>query len=600
MIPYTPPLNDIRFVLKNLVGLDRLAAMRGYDSATEDMVDAVLEEAGKLASGAFAPLNYSGDHEGSIFNKNDGTVTTPKGFREAYKAYVEGGWNSLPVDAEQGGQGLPWSVAMPVQEMLESANMALALCTLLNQGATELLAAHGSAALKATYLPKMLTGEWTGTMNITEPQAGSDVGAIHSRAVKSGDHYLITGQKIFISYGEHDLAENIIHFVLARLPDAPEGTRGLTLFLVPKFLVNADGSLGKRNDAFAVSMEHKLGQHAGPTCVMAFGDNGGAEGYLIGEENGGIAAMFVMMNNARVGVGVQGLAAMERSYQQARDYAMTRVQSRPIEKPKDAPVAVIRHPDVRRMLMHMRACSEAARALAYSCALAIDTGKCGTEAEERKRGEARADLLTPMVKAWVTDTANEVTSIGVQVCGGMGYIEDTGILQHMRDARVLTIYEGTNGIQSNDLAFRKIARDGGAELKVLMGEIDACLAEMATFGNADGFDLMHRRLTDARSAFGTAADWVIKNAVQNPAIVAAGAVPFMRLAGNTVAGYFLIKSAVIAHKALAKGNAPDATFLKEKQVTALFFASHILPQCPGLAATVIEGNVATLAFDLVS
>ena len=364
-IPYSPPLDDIRFVLTRLIGLERLPPLPGHDGVTDDVVEAVLGEAAKIASEVFAPLNDAGDKHGARYE--NGAVTMPPGFRAAYKAFVDGGWNGLPVSTELGGQGLPWSIAMPVQEMFQAANLGLALCTLLNQGAIEAVEVHGSDALKKKFLPKMVSGEWTGTMNLTEPHAGSDVGAVSSKAVKDGTHYRITGQKIFISYGDHDMAENIVHLVLARLPDAPEGTRGLSLFLVPKLLVDEKGALGVANDVRIVSIEHKLGQHASPTCVMAYGDKGGAIGYLVGAENGGIAAMFTMMNNARIGVGIQGLALMERAYQQARDYAKTRVQSRDIAKPKNPPVTIIHHPDVRRMLLWMKAHIEAARALAYSC-----------------------------------------------------------------------------------------------------------------------------------------------------------------------------------------------------------------------------------------
>ncbi len=596
MIPYSAPLADMRFVLNNLVGLEKLAAMGGYDAVNAELVDAILDEAGKLSGGVFAPLNHSGDREGAKFDNEK--VTTPKGFREAYQAFVDGGWNGLPVAEALGGQGLPWTVAMPVQEMWQSSNMALALATLLNQGAIELLGAHASDALKSLYLPKLVSGEWAGTMNITEPQAGSDVGAIRCNAKRDGERYLITGQKIFISYGEHDLTQNIVHLVLARLPDAPEGTRGLTLFLVPKILVNPDGSLGKPNDLRAVSMEHKLGQHAGPTCVMAFGDNGGAEGYLVGEEHGGIAAMFVMMNNARIGVGVQGLGAMERSYQQARDYAAARVQSRDIATPKAPPVPIVRHPDVKRMLMFMRSVTEAGRALAYSCAFAMDALGHGCDDSQKKWGATRADFLTPIVKAWLTDMANEVTSIGVQICGGMGYIEETGMAQHMRDARVLSIYEGTNGIQANDLVFRKLVKDGGNAFREMLVEVDACLIELSKLGSVDGFAAMQRHLADSSTALRSSADWMLKNAPANPSLAAAGATPFLRLAGNTLGGYYLIKSAMIAQKILASGTAGgDADFLKAKIATAGFFAANVLPISTGLATMVMEGAATTMAFE---
>jgi len=590
MIPYSPPLADIRFILTRLIGLERIAALPGYDSVNEELVDAILGAAGQLASEVFAPLNDSGDKEGAHFI--NGKVTTPKGFREAYQAHVEGGWNALPTEAEWGGQDLPWSLAMPVQEMWQGSNMSLALCTLLNQGAIELLAAHGDAALKAKYLPKMVSGVWSGTMNITEPQAGSDVGAISSRAVREGDHFLVTGQKIFISFGDHDMVDNIIHFVLARLPNAPEGTRGLSLFLVPKIMVNDDGSLGAPNDVRVVSIEHKLGQHAGPTCVMAFGDNGGATGYLVGAENGGIAAMFVMMNKARIGVGIQGLGLMERAYQQARDYAKTRVQSPDIAKPKDPPGLIIRHPDVRRMLLQMRSATEAARAIALNCAFALDGAKRAADETEKQAAAARVDLLTPVVKAWFTDLCNEMTSVGVQVYGGMGYIEEAGAAQHMRDARVLSIYEGTNGIQANDLVFRKLARDDGAAFSVLLKEIDAFLSESSAGEGV--FVGMRRNLTTSLAQIREASAWIIQQAKTNPANAAAVSTSFLRLTGNTIGGFYLIRSAWLAKQDLAAG-VGEPEFLKAKIITAQFFASQILPQNLGLAAIVMGGGEAVLA-----
>ncbi|MDP9127133.1 MAG: acyl-CoA dehydrogenase family protein, partial [Pseudomonadota bacterium] len=499
MIPYTPPLADMRFVLSRLVGLERLAALPGHESLNGELVDAVLEEAAKIAAEQFAPLNRSGDLDGARLES--GKVRLPEGFRAAYKAFADGGWNGLPVATELGGQGLPWSLSMPVQEMLQSANVSLSLCGLLTQGAIEALAAHGSDELKRRFLPKLVSGEWTGTMNLTEPQAGSDVGAVRCRASPAddplwGDHYRITGQKIFISYGDHDLTDNILHLVLARLPDAPEGTKGLSLFLVPKILVKADGTMGTPNDVRTVSIEHKLGLHGSPTCVMAYGDGGGAVGYLVGAEHGGMAAMFTMMNNARVGVGLQGLAVMERAYQQAVEIAKNRIQGRELNKPKGSSVAIIRHPDVRRMLLGMKASIEAARALAYMCAFSTDVEKCTADAKQREAAAARADLLTPVVKAWLTDLANEVTSTAVQVAGGMGYIEETGLAQHMRDARVFAIYEGTNGIQSNDLVFRKIARDGGAAFGALIDEMVRFLPGLAGLPGDDGA-VMHKHFSRA-------------------------------------------------------------------------------------------------------
>ncbi|HEU0118613.1 MAG TPA: acyl-CoA dehydrogenase [Alphaproteobacteria bacterium] len=591
MIPYTPPLADIRFILTRLIGLEELSALPGHEAVGPDVVEAVLDETAKIASEIFAPLNDAGDKKGAKFDK--GIVTMPPGFKDAYQAFVDGGWNGLPVEEEIGGQGLPWTLGMPVQEMLQSANLALALCTLLNQGAIDLLAVHGSEDLKKKFLPKMVSGEWTGTMNLTEPQAGSDVGAVNSKAVKKDGHYLITGNKIFISYGDHDMTDNIIHLVLARLPDAPEGTKGLSLFLVPKILVKDDGSLGAANDVRTVSIEHKLGQHASPTCVLAYGDNGGAIGYLVGQENGGINAMFTMMNNARIGVGIQGLALMERSYQQARDYAKTRVQSRDLTKPKAPPVTIIHHPDVRRMLLWMKSHIEAARALAYSCAFAIDTGKRGTTEEQRKAGMARVDLLTPIVKAWLTDLSNEVTSMAVQVFGGMGYIEETGVAQHMRDARVLAIYEGTNGIQANDLLFRKLARDDGASYRALYSEIHNFMPELKG-QKGDDCAVMHKNLSNALMNLQLAVAWMLKMAKKDAVTAAAAAAPFLRLMANAVGGYYLAKSMVLAQQDLASREG-DPDFLSGKLMTGRFYAEHVLPQCAALAQTVMEGNSVTIA-----
>ena len=591
MVPYTPPLGDIRYLLTRLIGIDQLSSLPTYDAVAEELVDAVLDETANIASDVFAPINHIGDRQGAKLD--NGVVTMPAGFKDAYQAFVDGGWNGLAVDTEAGGQGLPATLGMPVQEMLQSANLALALCTLLNQGAIELLHVHGNEALRAKFLPKMVSGEWTGTMNLTEPQAGSDVGAVKCRAEREGDHYKIFGQKIFISYGDHDMAENIVHLVLARLPDAPEGTKGLSLFLVPKIMVEGDGSLGKANDVHAVSIEHKLGQHASPTCVLAYGDKGGAIGYLVGAENGGINAMFTMMNNARIGVGVQGLALMERSYQQARDFAKTRVQSRAIDKPKDAPVAIIEHPDVRRMLMMMRSTTEAARAMAYSCAFAVDIARRAEDPAQKSYGAARVDLLTPIVKSWITDLSNEMTSIGVQVCGGMGYIEETGIAQHMRDARVLAIYEGTNGIQANDLIFRKMARDNGAAFNVLLGEVDALLPELKKIGGED-FTILFNALSDSLSALRDAAAWVLANAKNAPALVAATASPFLRLAGNTLGGFYLFKTALLAQQDL-ENQSGDPAYLKAKIGTAQFYAEHVLPLSSGLTKTVKAGGRSVLA-----
>jgi alkylation response protein AidB-like acyl-CoA dehydrogenase len=603
---FVPPLADMRFVLNRVIGIDRLATLPAFATLSPDIVNAVLEEAGKIAAEQFAPLNDVGDKTG--VKLENGVIKMPPGFHEAYQAFVDGGWNGLPVEEAHGGQGLPWLLAMPVNEMMQAANIGLALCGLLNQGAIELLSVHGDERIKKIYLPKLVAGTWSGTMNLTEPQAGSDVGAVKSKAERLGAVavardvqgatgaeqsriYKITGQKIFISYGDHDLTDNILHLVLARLPDSPEGTRGLSLFLVPKILVNEDGTLGAPNDLRVVSTEHKLGQHVSPTCVMAYGDKEGAIGYLVGQENGGIATMFTMMNNARISVGVQGLGLMERAYQQARDFAKTRIQSRPVENSKAAPVTIINHPDVRRMLLSMRAHTEAARALAYACGLAVDTAK-HADGDARKAAAARVDLLTPIVKSWLTDLANEATSSAVQVFGGMGYIEETGVAQHMRDARILAIYEGTNGIQANDLVFRKLARDGGAALKDMTDEVDALLAGMAQTDDGD-FQAMCGQLAASLTAMKDSAAWLLQNAKTNTTLAASSASPFLRLCGNTLGGFYSVKSAWLAKQDLA-AQTGDADFLRGKIVTARFYAAHVLTQGAGLSAAIRTGGTPAL------
>ena len=581
MIPYAPPVQDMRFALDTMVGLDRIAALPGYEDATPDLVDAVLEEAAKLAADVIAPTNTAGDRDGVVFE--NGVVRTPDSFKSAYREYRDGGWNALPFDAAFGGQGLPWSVAMPVQEMWQAANMAFGLCPLLNEGTVELLQSHGTDAQKQLYLPKLISGEWTGTMNLTEPQAGSDLAALRCRAERDGDAYRIRGQKVFITYGEHDLADNIVHLVLARLPDAPAGSRGISLFLVPKLLPDADGSPGRRNDVRCVSVEHKLGIHGSPTCVMAFGDDEGAVGWLIGEENHGLNAMFTMMNNARLSVGLQGVAIGARAYQQARDFARERVQSRDLAG-SGGPVTIVHHPDVRRMLFTMRASVEAGRALVYYAGSLLDAAKHASDAGARAEAQARVDLLTPVVKAWCTDTGVEVASLGVQVHGGMGFVEETGAAQHYRDARIGPIYEGTNGIQCADLAFRKVIRDKGAVAGALMAEIggdaDAAIAA------ANGAAPVGAALADAVKALQQATDWLVTAA---PVDAASSAGPYLKLFGIVTGGWALTRQAVEAGLRLSNGNG-DAGFLKAKQATAQFYADAMLSQAAGLAIAVAAGH----------
>jgi len=574
---YTAPLADMRFALREVAGLAGVAALPGYEHATDDTIDAVLEEAAKLAGNGLAPLNRDGDKAGAKLE--NGVVRTAPGFAGIYKEFVEGGWNSLPFDPAFGGQGMPWLLATTVQEMWQAANMGFGLVLLLNQGAIDAIHHHGSEPQKATYLPKMVSGEWTGTMNLTEPQAGSDLGQLKSRAVKNGDHYLVTGQKIFITYGEHDMAENIVHLVLARTPDAPAGVRGISLFIVPKFLVDADGKLGKRNDLRCVSLEHKLGIHGSPTCVMSFGDDGGAVGYLVGEEGRGLSYMFTMMNNARLSVGVQGLAIAERAYQQAAAFARTRVQSKDDGSPQPQPVSIVHHPDVRRMLMSMRAQIEAMRALGYYTAAGIDGALKNPDKEAARRTQDRVDLLIPIVKAWFTDLGNEIASTGVQIHGGMGFIEETGAAQHLRDARILPIYEGTNGIQARDLVGRKVAKDGGETMLGLVAEMRTLVEEMKA---APGDDLaaIAGGVAAAADALEDATKWVAQSVKAELVNALAGSVPFLRLAGTALGGWLLAKSALVAQAKLAARDG-DPAFLEAKLVTARFYAEVLLP--PALA-----------------
>jgi alkylation response protein AidB-like acyl-CoA dehydrogenase len=590
---YAAPLADMRFALDEIAGLGEIAALPGCEQATPDLVDAVLEEAAKLAGGVLAPLNRIGDRQGSRLE--NGVVRTPQGFKEAYAEYVQGGWNALPFAPEHGGQGLPMALATAVLEMWNAANMGFALCPLLNVGAVEALTAHGSPEQQRLYLPKLISGEWTGTMNLTEPQAGSDVGALRTRAVKEGEHYRIAGQKIFITYGEHDMAENIVHLVLARLPDAPAGTKGISLFLVPKFLVRPDGTLGQRNDVRCVSLEHKLGIHASPTCVLAYGDNGGAIGYLVGEENRGMECMFTMMNNARLNVGLQGVAIAERAYQQARDFARQRVQGRPVTVKSAGSYPIIHHPDVRRMLLAMRAQSEAMRALAYYTAGAIDRARHHPDGDERTAQQRRVDLLIPVVKAWCTDLGVEIASIGVQIHGGMGFIEETGAAQHLRDARITPIYEGTNGIQANDLVGRKLLRDSGAAARALIAEMRAG-AEAIAERPGDDAAVIAKHLAAGIDALATAVEWMVREGEADPPRALAGAVPFLKLAGAVLGGWLMARAALAAERRLAARQG-DAGFNQAKLMTARFYAEHVLAAAPALLPA-ISGGATVMAFDL--
>ncbi|MFI5024079.1 MAG: acyl-CoA dehydrogenase [Alphaproteobacteria bacterium] len=587
---YSPPLKEMRFAL-DLAGLAEVAGLPGTGELTPDLVDAVLEEAGKLAAEVLAPLNQPGDKEGSRLE--NGIVYTPKGFKEAYRRFVEGGWNSVPFAPEHGGQGLPTLIHIALSEMWNAANMSFALCPLLNFGAVEAINAHGSPEQKATYLPKMISGEWCGTMNLTEPQAGSDLSLIKTRAVRDGQHYRITGQKIFITYGDHDFTDNIIHLVLARTPEAPAGTRGISLFVVPKMLVKPDGSLGARNDLRCVSLEHKLGIKASPTAVMAFGDERGAVGYLVGEENRGLAYMFTMMNNARLGVGLEGVAIAERAYQQARDYAKSRVQSRDIASSDEKPVTIIHHPDVRRMLLSMRAQGEAMRALVYYAAALLDLAKRHPDAAARQAHERLVDLLIPVCKAWSTDLGVEIASVGIQVHGGMGYIEETGAAQHYRDARITPIYEGTNGIQANDLMGRKLGRDRGETARrfiATMRELDGAL------GAAKGETFLSLRLPlrQGLDALAGATDWMVEAMARDVRHAAAGAVEYLRLFGTVTGGWLMARGALEAAARLASGEG-DAAFLEAKLVSARFYAASVLARAPAFLSPITRAGESVLA-----
>src|SRR5579883_831582 len=589
MVPFAPPARDMSFALQTVVGLDRLAALEGRETASEELIGAVLDEAGKLCADVLAPLNDVGDREPSRLE--NGTVRTPRGFRDAYKTYAAGGWNGLPVEQAFGGQGLPWPLHAAVMEMVQASNLSFGLCPMLTQGAIEALLAHGSDAQRAIYLDKLLSGEWTGTMNLTEPQAGSDLAQVRTRAERKDGHYRLFGQKIFITWGDNDVADNVVHLVLARTPDAPPGVKGISLFLAPKFLVKPDGSLGERNDLRPVSLEHKLGIHASPTCVMSFGDNDGAIAYLVGEENRGLECMFTMMNNARLAVGLQGVAIAERAYQQARDYARTRVQGRAVDGKTGT---IIIHPDVRRMLLTMRALTEASRALAYLAYLALDEAKHAPTAEARKAAQARVDLLTPVVKGWSTDIGNEVASLGVQIHGGMGFIEETGAAQHFRDARILPIYEGTNGIQANDLAFRKVLRDGGESARIFIDEIRIFLKQIADLPGDDIAGIGYG-LAAAVGVLEKATEWLLETGKSDQYAVASASVPYIELFGLVGGGYVMAKMARAAVDGLSQRGA-DTAFLESKLLTARFYVEAILPKTEGLMQPITAAHRSIRAF----
>lgn len=580
-VDYQAPVADMQFVLHRLIPLTKINTLPGYEEVSDDLVNTILEEASKFAKEVLSPLNWTGDQEGC--NYQDGEVQTPKGFKDAYAQYMEAGWISLAANPNFGGQGLPLTVATPVNEMWHSANMAFMLCPMLTAGAIEAIEHHAKPEQQTVYLPNLISGQWAGTMNLTEPAAGSDLSAVSTKAIPNGDHYRITGTKIFITYGEHDLTENIVHLVLARLPNAPAGVKGISLFIVPKYLVNSDGSLGQRNDVKCASIEHKLGIHASPTAVMSFGEAGGAVGYLVGEENHGLEYMFTMMNNARLAVGLEGVAVAERAYQQAAAYAKERVQGKVAQKEGKLPI--LHHADVQRMLMLMKTQTEAMRALAYVAAAQGDIAQKHSDETTRVSSQKRIDFLTPIVKAWSTELAIEIASLGVQVHGGMGYIEETGAAQHLRDARITTIYEGTTGIQAGDLLGRKIIRDDGQEARKLLLEIQACADECQKNSNAN-IQMIGTELKQSIQFLEKALNWLIKTHAHHPQATLAGAYPLLKSFGVVCGAWLLAKSALI----LEKDSGPDQSFASQKIASAIFYMHEVLPQVEGLVRTICAGE----------
>jgi 3-(methylsulfanyl)propanoyl-CoA dehydrogenase len=589
MTIYNAPVDDMKFLFNNVLDMESIAQLPGYEEATPDMVDAIIEEAARFFGEVLAPTNQPADSQGSRLE--GGNVITAPALDGIYQQIVEAGWPGLTGDINYGGQGLPALLAVAVDEMSQSANMAFSLCPMLTKGVVTALNLYGSDEQKQTYLNNLVSGKWTGTMNLTEPQAGSDLAAVRTKAVPSGDHYLLSGQKIFITWGDHDYTDNIIHLVLARTPDAPEGVKGISLFVVPKFMINDDGSAGERNDVHCVGVEHKLGIHASPTCALSFGDNGGAVGYLVGEENQGLVYMFAMMNEARLAVGLQGVSISERAYQQAVAFAKDRVQG---SVPGNKKAAIIHHPDVRRMLMLMRSLTEAGRALAYlSFAHEDYVHKCEDE-EQIAFHQRRVDLLTPLVKGWCTEIGMEVTSLGVQVHGGMGFVEETGAAQHMRDARILPIYEGTNGIQALDLVGRKLARDKGQSAMELLGELKQVVDDARTAG----LELIANSLASSLAACQEAAQTLLASGGEGDwTKPASAAYNMLMLMGTTVAGALLAKSAVAAANLNTAGEG-NTSFNNNKVVTAKFFAQHVMPRNTGYLEAIKAGSETVMGLDV--
>ncbi len=591
MAEYVAPLDDIRFLLEELTSLEALSKLEGYGHADPDTVHPVIEEFARLMSEVWSPTNQVGDEQGSTQDGDE--VITPDAFKAAYRQYVDAGWPAVPLPEAYGGGGFPRLLGLVMHEMMNSANMALAMAPLLTQGAIDALLHHGSEEQREVYLKPMVSGEWTGTMNLTESDAGSDVGALRTKAVPQGDgSYRISGQKIFITFGEHDLTDNIVHLVLARTPDSPPGTKGISLFIVPKFLVGDDGSLGERNDVHVVSIEHKMGIKASPTCVLAFGDHGdGAVGYLVGEEQAGMREMFTMMNNARLGVGVEGLGLAERAYQRAVTYAQERHQGRAPGAPKGESSLIVEHPDVRRMLLTMKAHTEAMRALCYLTAERMDVAEHHEDESVRTEAQELVDLLIPLTKSYCTDEAEHVTSIGIQVHGGMGYIEETGAAQHYRDAKITQIYEGTNGIQAMDLIGRKLPLRAGGVFTDQLARMRATVEELG--GAGDDLAAVHDQLAAAVDAVEQAGTWILEHGAADPADALAVATPFQRLFSLTVGAWVLARSALAAQALLAGGSVSgplSSEFLEAKVVTARFYAEQVLPEVHGLLPAATSGK----------
>jgi alkylation response protein AidB-like acyl-CoA dehydrogenase len=585
---YNTPVRDMMFVMTELAGLERISTLPGCADATFDTARTILEEGAKFCGDVLAPLNATGDRNPAVWK--DGDVTASPGFKKAFRQFVQGGWQGLMHPSEYGGQGLPKLIAAPCLEMVKAANLSFATCPSLTDGAIEAILLAGSDDQKRRYLPKLIAGEWTGTMNLTEPQAGSDLSMLRARAQPHDDGtYRIFGTKIFISWGEHDMAENIVHLVLARLPDAPEGVKGISLFIVPKFLVGEDGSLGARNDVRCLSIEHKLGLKASATATLQFGDDGGATGYLVGEPHRGLEYMFVMMNAARFAVGLQGIAIAERAYQKAAAYAKERVQGRAVDGSSDQPVPIIRHPDVKRMLATMRSLTESARALAYVAASHCDLAHRHPDQTERTRHRSIYEYLVPIVKGWSTELAVEVASLGVQVHGGMGFIEETGAAQYYRDARILPIYEGTTAIQANDLIGRKTVRDGGEMARSMLAGVDRTLAELhahAAFRRNPAFGAMHLHLAAGRTAMANAIEFILGHFRSDPNATFAGGVPYLKLSGIVLCGWQMARALLAA----ADRETSDPSFYGAKMAMAHFFATHILPQAAAFEAAIVSAR----------